>query len=811
MPCTNSIIRAIPLSLLVLLLMVCLLVDGPVLAAEEDKVIVVLDGSGSMSDYISLEGLEGQNKMELAVKAVTDTYQQLQSEGFGVEFMVFRGEDGCNIPGIAAAWKSWRRDGTAGVSVEPHGATPTGRALQAAMYQLGYIDATGISTGKGSGQIILISDGLSNCQPPPCKVVKDVETEVIVHTVGFLLADDDEAAEQELRCIAKESGGISVTVTNVAQANRQISRTVLVRNVHNHPRNVPDSPSYFHERYPWWRYPDRDVDGIPDKWEDNGVYFITVSEAGGVGEQWLNLPSFGTDPDRKDLFIYYDWEEGAALDPKVFYYIRQMFLGAPLSGSGAPVRGVEVHFIKGKEIPTEQLPPATETRGDKLLETFRRATEFSGFNTSMWAGSSRVPQLAKYILVRRNDCNEPGCVVGTARGVPGNFAVVYRGDSFLLCSAIFDGCTPEDELAHFRQGQTIVHELGHLLGLLHHGRERCPTEDVLYDSVMSYSYQGSLREEQVVLDYSRDSSVNIDWKMGATGRNPYKDESCGFWTGALAWLVGLEENAPNTGSLTFVLGQFGVDPEFYFRPYGALYFGDGDTVLEKSLANRIRGASPESLLALAEEFDLRVKPEALDPCTSAPAAPFADVTTSSFAFRDIACIYTLGITAGTGPSTFSPKEPVTREQMASFLRRLYWSFNFTPICADLIRDPSPFVDIPETSFAFEDVNCIYGLGVTRGTSGKEYSPNRIVTREHMAAFLSRMHKLLTGIGPTASDLPFQDVQSSFAIEDIKNIFALGITKGTRPSTFSPHDPVTREQMAAFLARLYKVVMETKAR
>ena len=43
---------------------------------------------------------------------------------------------------------------------------------------------------------------------------------------------------------------------------------------------------------------------------------------------------------------------------------------------------------------------------------------------------------------------------------------------------------------------------------------------------------------------------------------------------------------------------------------------------------------------------------------------------TSFALDDIACIYDLGITTGTSPTTYGPTELTTREQMAAFLARL---------------------------------------------------------------------------------------------------------------------------------------------
>ncbi len=53
--------------------------------------------------------------------------------------------------------------------------------------------------------------------------------------------------------------------------------------------------------------------------------------------------------------------------------------------------------------------------------------------------------------------------------------------------------------------------------------------------------------------------------------------------------------------------------------------------------------------------------------------------------------------------------------------------------------------------------------------------------------------------------PFSDVGTSFASNDIGCIAELEVTKGISPTTYSPDDDVTREQMAAFIARLYREI------
>ena len=54
-----------------------------------------------------------------------------------------------------------------------------------------------------------------------------------------------------------------------------------------------------------------------------------------------------------------------------------------------------------------------------------------------------------------------------------------------------------------------------------------------------------------------------------------------------------------------------------------------------------------------------------------------------------------------------------------------------------------FVDMASSSFAYRPVGCLFDLGITTGTSPATFSPKRGVTREEMAAFLERLYLVLT--------------------------------------------------------------------
>lgn len=74
----------------------------------------------------------------------------------------------------------------------------------------------------------------------------------------------------------------------------------------------------------------------------------------------------------------------------------------------------------------------------------------------------------------------------------------------------------------------------------------------------------------------------------------------------------------------------------------------------------------------------------------------------------------------------------------------------------------------------------------------------------MAAFLARLYKAMTGSDAPIVATPFTDVPAtSFAKDSVARIYGLAITTGTSPTTYAPFDNVTREQMASFLARLFR--------
>ncbi len=181
--------------------------------------------------------------------------------------------------------------------------------------------------------------------------------------------------------------------------------------------------------------------------------------------------------------------------------------------------------------------------------------------------------------------------------------------------------------------------------------------------------------------------------------------------------------------------------------------------------------------------------------------PFVDIGGLSYGEADIACIYGRGITTGTTGTTYSPFDDVSRQQMGAFLARLWRDLG--GVCDSTLP---PFTDTTSLSYGEADIACIYNLGITTGTTSTTYSPFDDVTRQQMGAFLARLWRALGAVCDSTLP-PFTDTTSlSYGEADIACIYNLGITTGTSTTTYSPADNVTRQQMGAFLARLWRAAV-----
>jgi len=186
------------------------------------------------------------------------------------------------------------------------------------------------------------------------------------------------------------------------------------------------------------------------------------------------------------------------------------------------------------------------------------------------------------------------------------------------------------------------------------------------------------------------------------------------------------------------------------------------------------------------------------------APPYADVDPQSVHARAIGCMTAWDVAKGTGPATYSPAAVVTREQMAAFVARLLDASNARLPAAN--EAPDAFDD-DATSGHQGNINRLAAAGIVSGTGPRRYSPQAPVARGQMATFLTRAAAFARGAPLPPGPDAFGDDGGSVHRANIDAAAAAGIATGTGPGAFSPDAPVSRAQMAGFLARLADLLVD----
>jgi hypothetical protein len=190
--------------------------------------------------------------------------------------------------------------------------------------------------------------------------------------------------------------------------------------------------------------PDTDRDALPDGWEVIGLDF---------GTEFINLPAMGADPLRKDIFVQYDYEQGARVAPEVWPYVIELFRR----------HGIILHLTEN-ERPRSFVPGRGAIGAEQAAATIDPAT-------GQYYFPPKLSWTHHYIY---------------SRYFPGRSGAWHHVtiDMRQCPEDVFDpdalGCF---DRPIWDQIYRIVHELGHNLGLGHGGRQGTGAQTRLGDIV----------------------------------------------------------------------------------------------------------------------------------------------------------------------------------------------------------------------------------------------------------------------------------------------------------------------------------------
>lgn len=185
------------------------------IAAEQT--MIVLDASGSMWGQIN-----GKPKLQIAREALATVLEGLPADmELGLIAYGHRKRGSCSD--IEVVIKPAAGTGPAITQAAAHmkflGKTPLSAAVMKAAEELRYTE--------DKATVILITDGLENCQADPCAVGAELAKKGIdftAHVVGFDLTD---AQGKQVACLAENTGGRYVSAANADELRDALLNTVL--------------------------------------------------------------------------------------------------------------------------------------------------------------------------------------------------------------------------------------------------------------------------------------------------------------------------------------------------------------------------------------------------------------------------------------------------------------------------------------------------------------------------------------------------------------------------------------------------------
>lgn len=109
---------------------------------------------------------------------------------------------------------------------------------------------------------------------------------------------------------------------------------------------------------------------------------------------------------------------------------------------------------------------------------------------------------------------------------------------------------------------------------------------------------------------------------------------------------------------------------------------------------------------------------------------------------------------------------------------------------------NPFKDVKSTDWYYEAVEYVNTQGLFNGTGTNEFSPNASMTRGMFVTVLGKAAMMDTSAYGT---IQFKDVPGdAYYAPYVTWAAEVGVVNGTSPTTFSPNNSITREDMATML-------------
>lgn len=152
---------------------------------------------------------------------------------------------------------------------------------------------------------------------------------------------------------------------------------------------------------------------------------------------------------------------------------------------------------------------------------------------------------------------------------------------------------------------------------------------------------------------------------------------------------------------------------------------------------------------------------------------------------------TKGLISGYEDGTFKPDNPITRAEFICLINR---SFAFSEI------SENPYRDVSAKDWFYVDILKAEAAGYIGGYSDKSIHPNNSITRQEVAAIISKLLKLQP-LNQQLSPLTDAAVIPEWSKGAIGSVIDKGYMRGYVDGTFKPHQNITRAEAIVTLNRV----------
>ena len=228
----------------------------------------------------------------------------------------------------------------------------------------------------------------------------------------------------------------------------------------------------------------------------------------------------------------------------------------------------------------------------------------------------------------------------------------------------------------------------------------------------------------------------------------------------------------------------GMIAEFTTTPNAKVYLTNPDGVLLESGVTSINYTNPV-LLYVESEDTLNSNSYTV---TIDMGLTFSDIDEDDWFYDDVVAAANEGYVEGMGDGKYEPKGSLTRAQFATMIAR---AMNYE----DKPASPAAFTDV-NGHWAADAINFCAENGIVDGYEDCTFKPDQAVTRQEVAAMLTRAFDLVE-----VSDDKYPDDASisGWASEYVYKCLAAGLMKGDKDTgNFRPASILNRAEAATIL-------------